>query len=170
MMKKDIPSYEELYQIDEKGNVYSIKSNIIRKTFINNSGYKCVQLHKRGVKNTYLIHRLVAGEFIDNRMKYEQVNHIDGNKFNNDVNNLEWSSASQNMQHAYDTGLSVMTDKRKAHMKNIGHLSPKEPTIDIDMMSEVLECIDLGHISIRETARETPFGRGTVQRYQRAML
>ena len=62
----------------------------------------------------YLVHRIVAETFLCNKNKLLEVNHIDGNKKNNSVTNLEWVTRSQNIKHAYITGLNKITElKRK---------------------------------------------------------
>lgn len=100
---KDIIGYEGLYQISNFGNIRS--NNILKKQRIAGKGYKSITLHKKGKRNYFFIHRLVAEHFIPNPNNYPQVNHIDGNKTNNHVDNLEWCNNSQNMKHAYDNGL-----------------------------------------------------------------
>ena len=69
------------------------------------SGYECVTLYKDGVPKKYLVHRLVASSFIPIIESMDQVNHIDGNKLNNMLINLEWTNRSLNQKHAYDIGL-----------------------------------------------------------------
>lgn len=59
----------------------------------------------KGKKKYIRIHRLVAELFLDNPNNYTQINHKDGNKLNNSVNNLEWTTNSQNTQHGYDNNL-----------------------------------------------------------------
>lgn len=115
---KDIPEYKGLYQISNLGNVRSLsrivkgyKSNYListrnKKKTINSVGYEIVGLWKNNIQNIALIHRLVANAFIENPNNYPEINHIDGNKANNDISNLEWCSGSMNVQHAYNTGLS----------------------------------------------------------------
>ena len=74
---------------------------------INNWGYYSISLRdKDGKRTEYSLHKLVAKTFIPNlRGSKKQVNHIDGNKLNNSVYNLEWCNQSENTQHAYDIGL-----------------------------------------------------------------
>lgn len=70
----------------------------------NSKGYLYVSLFDKKRKNKY-IHRLVMESFIPNELNLPQVNHKDGNKGNNVLDNLEWCSLSHNMKHAYNTGL-----------------------------------------------------------------
>ena len=73
---------------------------------LSNSGYYYVCLSNNKIKKHLFVHRIVALEFIDNPKSKEQVNHIDGNKINNCIENLEWLSRSENMKHAYKNGLN----------------------------------------------------------------
>ena len=95
---KDIEGYEGLYQISNKGRVKSLKwgKERILKPGITSSGYLKVLLCKNGMIKHIKIHRLVANAFITNPENKPQVNHKDENKFNNSVNNLEWSTAKEN--------------------------------------------------------------------------
>lgn len=102
---KDIKGYEGLYKINNKGEVYSYYRNIIIKNQLQNTGYMSIILCKDTNKKLHLIHRLVASAFIDNIQIKPCVNHIDGDKTNNNLNNLEWVTYSENRQHALDNGL-----------------------------------------------------------------
>ncbi len=101
---KDIEGYEGLYQISNLGNVKSLKNNIILKPLIN-KGYSKCHLYKDGKLKLKRIHRLVAETFIPNNNNYPCVNHKDGNKQNNIVDNLEWCTRSYNDKEAYRLGL-----------------------------------------------------------------
>ena len=101
---KDIAGYEGLYKVSNLGRVKSL--NYLRKGIEkdripnkNNSGYLIVGLHKDGKIKNFLIHRLVAEAFIENVNDLPQVNHIDENKLNNRVENLEWCSAKYNSNY-----------------------------------------------------------------------
>lgn len=100
------------YSIDEIGNIFNIKLN--RHIIPNTSykGYVSVTLNNNGLKKYFKVHRLVAMTFIPNPENKPQVNHIDGNKSNNSVYNLEWVTNSENVKHAVKTGL-----RDKAHYK-----------------------------------------------------
>lgn len=112
---KDIKGYENLYQISNLGNVRSLsfgakniqRSNKIKllKPSRNNCGYYKVQLYNKGTSKMFYVHRLVADAFIPKIEGKDQVNHIDGNKANNIMDNLEWCSASDNQKHAIINGL-----------------------------------------------------------------
>lgn len=95
------------YAVSSHGRVYSICHTHpkLLKSHITRSGYVVVGISTDGVKKNRKVHRLVAEAFIKNPKKLPVVNHIDGNKQNNNVLNLEWVTQQQNAQHAYDTHL-----------------------------------------------------------------
>lgn len=89
-MWKDINGYEGLYQVNEFGDVRSIKRNKNIFKSVTNSGYYQVKLYKDSKSKNFYVHRLVSEAFIDNPNNYKEVNHKDENKLNNQVENLEW--------------------------------------------------------------------------------
>lgn len=93
---KDVKGYEGLYKVSNLGRVLGVKSNKIRHFTINNKGYCLVALYKDAVENKVPVHRIVAEAFIQNPDNLPQVNHIDCNKQNNKVNNLEWCDQHYN--------------------------------------------------------------------------
>ena len=97
---KDIEGYENLYQVSNFGNVKSYYSEKILKQVTQNVGYKCVNLYKNKISKTYLIHRLVAQAFIENPQNLPCINHIDEDKTNNRVENLEWCNQQYNNNYA----------------------------------------------------------------------
>lgn len=94
-----------VYMILDMGFVYNRKTKMLLKNSINFDGYNHVTLYHNGNRYRKLVHRLVAEAFIPNPENKPEVNHKDGNKTNNDISNLEWVTHSENIQHAYDTGL-----------------------------------------------------------------
>jgi hypothetical protein len=99
-----IPGYK-YYSIDRLGNVWSIKRNIYLIPVLDNTGYYRVTLCEDTIRYQERLHRLVAKTFIPNQDGLDIVNHIDGDKLNNYVSNLEWCTAEYNTQHAYDKKL-----------------------------------------------------------------
>ena len=108
---KDIEGYEGLYQISNRGNVKSVERmkwngkgyhkipERILKAKKDKYGYLQVHLSKDGKAKMYLVHRLVASAFLENQMGYTEVNHLDEDKTNNCVDNLEWCSRSYNINY-----------------------------------------------------------------------
>lgn len=107
---KDVVGYEGLYKVSNFGRIKSfpLRSNHNGELIMKNqiiTGYKVVSLCKNNKMKLVKVHRLVAIAFIDNPDNKPQVNHIDGNKLNNNVDNLEWVTAQENSIHAFRTGL-----------------------------------------------------------------
>ena len=104
---KDIEGYEGIYQISDTGEVWTFKHKSPKplKKRLNADGYVKASLTKDGRMKDYRVHRLVAEAFIPNPENKETVNHIDGDKENNHVANLEWATRSEQNLHSYSLGL-----------------------------------------------------------------
>ena len=119
---KDVVGYEGLYQVSNLGRVKSLPrydtvgryhSGTILSDCDNGNGYRVVGFNVNGKQKMFTIHRLVATTFIPNLNNYGYVNHIDGDKSNNRVDNLEWCTASENMEHAVKLGLHYHFGRKK---------------------------------------------------------
>ena len=93
------------YEINEKGIVRSKKTKKELRYWETTTGYNTVSLCHNNKQKTYYIHRLMANNFLDNPKNYNEVNHIDGNKKNNSLDNLEWCDHKHNIREAYDNNL-----------------------------------------------------------------
>lgn len=121
MEKIIIDGIQTNYGIEESGRIYNLKTKRELKGSVFNSGYRFVNLVISGKRKNYLVHRLVAKTFIPNTEGLPVVNHKDGNKQNNQVSNLEWTTYSENTIHAYKQGL-LETRKGKRLRKEIPRL------------------------------------------------
>jgi hypothetical protein len=114
----DVIGYEGLYQVSNLGRVKGLPKQVkmpngslkfyteyIKKSCISKTGYERMTLNKNGVRRNHTIHKLVYDSFIGIKIKKHQINHIDGNKLNNKINNLEYITASENIKHAFRIGL-----------------------------------------------------------------
>jgi hypothetical protein len=115
---KPVVGYEGLYEVSDNGKVFSLKNKILLKPFIS-VGYYSITLRKNKQSKKIKIHRLVACAFLPNTENKKQVNHIDGNKKNNHVSNLEWCTASENNKHAWQYGLRKKTQNQINQAKSI---------------------------------------------------
>lgn len=120
---KDVIGFEGIYAITKTGRIWScprkflVCADVRRGAYIKSAGgyflqsslnpygYFTVVLRKTGNHYTRFIHRMVAQAFIENPENLPQVNHKDGVKINNDIENLEWCTQQANIAHAWDTGL-----------------------------------------------------------------
>ena len=115
---KDIPGYESHYQVSNLGRIRSLDrviaqkngviknlKGLVKSPVLNDNGYFTINLYKSGKAKCVKIHREIAIAFIERDSKYNCVNHKDGVKTNNSIDNLEWCNHSENNQHAFDIGL-----------------------------------------------------------------
>lgn len=124
----DLKGFEGLYKISTKGRVQTMgkglstnPSNCVRKIMkqrTSTNGYKRIKLCKEGRYYSKLVHRLVAETFLSNPKSKPQVNHRDGNKQNNCLENLEWCTASENVKHSFLIGIAS-NPKGKDHPQSI---------------------------------------------------
>ena len=114
---KSVEESNGAWEISNKGRIWSNKN---RGRFIKVSGvgkyrnYLAACLTRGNASKTVKVHRLVAEAFLPNPRKLPQVNHIDGNTFNNTVENLEWVTAKENINKAFDSGLINRDSLKKA--------------------------------------------------------
>jgi len=109
---RDIPGYEGLYAVTKDGRVWAHANWLHQGMFLKQvlrGGYRAVHLCNQGKARMKPVHRLVAITFIPNPNSLSQINHKDGVKTNNKVQNLEWCTASHNRKHSWDIGTTVIT-------------------------------------------------------------
>ena len=111
---KKVPGFEN-YTVSRDGRVFSLRGELKPST---STGYANVKLSNGPVKQNFQVHRLVATLFKSNRKNLEIVNHIDGDKLNNDVSNLEWVDRKGNARHYEKELAPLQRAKRKAKRDN----------------------------------------------------
>jgi len=114
---KTIPNFDKQYQINPNGEVRihpsfigdnrinALKASSLVSVHTASDGYRRVNLRRNGKQGSYHIHRLLLLTFRPTKITNLQVNHIDGDKLNNNFDNLEWCSQVDNLRHAWETGL-----------------------------------------------------------------
>jgi hypothetical protein len=145
----DVPEYDGKYQVSNLGRVRVMKKitsprrkPLIRRPQVNTSGYYSLSLSLNGKRSMASIHSLVAQAFLGERPEGYEVNHIDGNKLNNRVDNLEYCTRSQNIQHALRVGLIPKQAGANNHNAKLTE----------DDVREIRKTLASG-VSIRETSR-----------------
>jgi len=116
----DIQGYEGKYKINKNGDILNVKRNNILKPNLHKDGYYKIGLFKDNKKKDFLIHRLIALHFIDNPDNLPVIDHKDRNKTNNNIENLRWSSVSDNNKNRTIKAkgcIFLFDDKRRKNEK-----------------------------------------------------
>lgn len=124
---KDIKGFEGLYRISTTGKVYSVRRHVIMKPKTDRYGYYVIGLWGKEKKYFTTIHRLVAETFLGKPNGCDVVNHLDCDKRNNNVSNLEWTTVQQNTKHAYDN-----IKKYHDHVQRMNKLGIEARKIKLD--------------------------------------
>jgi hypothetical protein len=147
---KDIEGFEGIYQVSSLGNIRNYKKQILTPVKTDD-GYLRVHLRKTGVSKNLRVHRIVANHFIENPENKPEVNHINGNKTDNRVENLEWVTKSENAIHAYKHGL-------QNSLKNF-----QEKTIPLADIRKIKHSYKVLGLSIRNLAFKFGYTRRTIK-------
>lgn len=169
MIEKQIDGFPDYY-VHPDGYVISKKSRNPVKMIGSRpqKGYQSVSLRYEGVQVQKLIHRLVAEYFIPRVNGKNQVNHIDGNKQNNSVSNLEWVSPKENMKHAVEKGLwTAPTDEQ--YIKNRLKSNQTCAKFTVEEASDIAEMKEVLGLSFKETAEIVGCSINTVKNITRCI-
>ncbi|UBH21594.1 NUMOD4 motif-containing HNH endonuclease [Macrococcus armenti] len=171
---KPANGYEGYYEVSNKGRLRSVERKVTYKdgrTFkyksrlikgrLDQKGYVLYGLNVSGKKSSKRIHRIVAEAFIPNPYNKETVNHIDGNKENNHVDNLEWATYSENTRKAYEIGLFEQS-KKISRDRFLGNEYRAKPVI--------LEIKETNEILVFNSAREASRYIGKCKNYFTQLL
>ncbi len=110
------------YEVSSNGRIRNVKTGRILKPIINSHGYCQVFLRRDNKQHQRAVHRLVADAFYDGVHSGLDVNHDDGNKTNNFVGNLEWCTRSENILHAFRTGLKEPSHRKRIRIIETGEV------------------------------------------------
>lgn len=152
----DVLGYEGLYAINRRGDIYCypkmravrglVRERIMKK-YKEKDGYINACFYKDGAKKYFKVHILVAKTFIPNPFNKPCINHKDGNKENNCVDNLEWCTYSENHKHAYKNGLKVVSNKTK------NACISRRRKLSFEDAEKIRQLYSTGNYSQRELAR-----------------
>ena len=133
MIWKDIPGWEQYYEINDCGDVRNKKNNHLLVGDKNSSGYMRVCLYNKNRSFRFFRHIMVAKLFLDNPNNFNEVNHIDGNKNNNNVSNLEFCDRKHNEREAHRIGIK----KYRPFVVTFANGTCKEYEFTTDLATEI---------------------------------
>jgi hypothetical protein len=121
-----VPDFPD-YLVNSAGQVYSLISGKLLKPSLSSSGYPKVNLYKDHQRHTRTVHSLVAVCWLGKPQPGMVVNHIDGDKQNNEPQNLEYCSPAENAQHAWRAGLQTVSERMREHARQMGLNNRRNP-------------------------------------------
>lgn len=145
---RGVGEYAGLYEVSNLGRIRTIATGRIRSLTVSNRGYLTVLFKRRGNGKRFYVHRLVANAFIPNPNNKRTVNHIDGNKQNNNVDNLEWATYEENISHSWKTGLRSLTKEQREAVSRIRskpvlRIDPRTNEVcEFKSATEAARCVD----------------------------
>lgn len=178
LIVKNLVGYEGLYLIDSLGNIVScprqqgsrfVNQYKILGTKINRLGYKEVALSKDGKTKTVLLHRLIAMHFVENPYGLPCVNHKNGIKSDNRIENLEWCTRSQNTKHAYENNLGGFREYANAGIRKMNQdtqyvvvrlISPSGEELQFGSTSEAAEYVGTDKDEVTRAIRKNQRVKG----------
>lgn len=154
---EDIKGYESLYQVSNNGKIRNKQTGKILKAAISNKGYYMVALSKNNKIHSYTVHKLVMENHNRSSYKDEVINHIDSNKLNNHIDNLEYVTQKENVRKAWESGLC---ENIRKHAKNMIHKNaiPSKAVAQKDLDGNLIAT----YISVREAERKTGITSGQI--------
>jgi len=153
--KFPIKDLENHYEVSNLGRVYSYKYNRFLSMYINNTGYYTTQLGHNKKTRSFLVHRLIMLAFIPNPENKRTVNHKDGNKLNNSLDNLEWATYKENFKHGIDTQLIIRARGEKIGCAKLTEKDVKEIRYKFNNNKNIIQA---------ELARQYNVGHATIWR------
>lgn len=158
---KDVPRFDGMVQASNLGRIksfYGYKYGRILKQSYDNNGYGYYRVHIN--HHRYYPYRLIAETFLPNPENKPEINHKDGNKLNNRVDNLEWVTRSENMKHAYKLGLQRPSEKQKQAVSKWNKEYRIKKVYQYDTEGNLLNCFK----SQREAAKMLNLSEASVSR------
>ena len=149
MIFEKVKNYPEI-EINILGTIRRCKNKLIKSQYLNDAGYYMISLSRNNKSKPYRVHRLLAMTFIPNPNNLPEVNHIDGVKTNNNLDNLEWVTHKENMSHAFRIGLANNTGE-----KNGQSVLTADQVLQIKKMK--------GKLSQQKISELFPISRSTIQ-------
>jgi hypothetical protein len=148
---KDVIGFEGLYMVSNFGNVKNSRGKMLKGC--SKKGYIYVHLSKNATYYNYRLNRIVAKAFLPNPNNFTDVNHKDGNKSNNTLDNLEWISHQDNMKHAYANGLlgGFITSGERPNVK-----------LNEEIVKEIKILLKEGNLSQYKIAKKFNVHRGAI--------
>ncbi len=158
---KPVKGYENIYEVSNIGRVKSCERIVIRsngrkinfpekimKPSINHKGYEVIDLRKNGKRECGFVHRLVGKAFIENPDNKKQINHKNGVKRDNNVDNLEWVTNKENVIHAYKNNLNNNRNAIESRKRKVDQLTLENEFIkSYNSIEEAIKVTKINNIS-----------------------